>query len=59
MGGLIATRDARRHREDLAGVELCSAAVGLGPGVEGARHGLSKAQTIESVASFAERVTTS
>jgi pimeloyl-ACP methyl ester carboxylesterase len=95
MGGLIATRHARRHREDLAGLELCSAAVGLAPVVEGplaapelpsdpidppvalarpvverlaradselhivegARHELSKAQTIESVASFAERVT--
>jgi alpha-beta hydrolase superfamily lysophospholipase len=35
MGGLIATRYAQRHREDLAGLVLTSPAVGLGPVVEG------------------------
>lgn len=35
MGGLIATRYAQRHREDLAGLVLSSPAVGLGPVVEG------------------------
>jgi alpha-beta hydrolase superfamily lysophospholipase len=31
MGGLIATRYAQRHREDLAGLVLSGPAVGLGP----------------------------
>lgn len=31
MGGLIATRYAQRHREDLAGLVLTAPAVGLGP----------------------------
>jgi alpha-beta hydrolase superfamily lysophospholipase len=35
MGGLIATRYAQRHREDLAGLVLTSPAVGLGPVAEG------------------------
>ena len=35
MGGLIATRYAQRHPEDLAGLVLTSPAVGLGPVVEG------------------------
>jgi alpha-beta hydrolase superfamily lysophospholipase len=35
MGGLIATRYAQRHREDLAGLVLSAPAVGLGPVVEG------------------------
>jgi alpha-beta hydrolase superfamily lysophospholipase len=35
MGGLIATRYAQRHRDDLAGLVLSSPAVGLGPVVEG------------------------
>jgi alpha-beta hydrolase superfamily lysophospholipase len=35
MGGLIATRYAQRHREDLAGLVLSGPAVGLGPVIEG------------------------
>jgi alpha-beta hydrolase superfamily lysophospholipase len=35
MGGLIATRYAQRHREDLAGLVLSAPAVGLGPVVGG------------------------
>jgi alpha-beta hydrolase superfamily lysophospholipase len=35
MGGLIATRYAQRHREDLAGLVLSGPAVGLGPVLEG------------------------
>jgi alpha-beta hydrolase superfamily lysophospholipase len=35
MGGLIATRYAQRHREDLAGLVLSSPALGLAPVVEG------------------------
>src|SRR3954454_14327749 len=35
MGGLIATRYAQRHREDLAGLVLSGPAVGLGPVMEG------------------------
>jgi alpha-beta hydrolase superfamily lysophospholipase len=35
MGGLIATRYAQRHREDLAGLVLTGPAVGLGPVIEG------------------------
>jgi alpha-beta hydrolase superfamily lysophospholipase len=35
MGGLIATRYAQRHREDLAGLVLSGPAVGLGPVTEG------------------------
>ena len=35
MGGVIATRYAQRHREDLAGLVLSAPAVGLGPVVEG------------------------
>src|SRR3954470_2628953 len=35
MGGLIATRYAQRHREDLAGLVLSGPAVGLGPVFEG------------------------
>jgi alpha-beta hydrolase superfamily lysophospholipase len=34
-GGLIATRYAQRHREDLAGLVLSGPAVGLGPVIEG------------------------
>jgi alpha-beta hydrolase superfamily lysophospholipase len=36
MGGLIATRYAQRHREDLAGLVLSAPAIGVGPGLEGA-----------------------
>ena len=35
MGGLIATRYAQRHREDLAGLVLSGPAVGLGPVMQG------------------------
>ena len=35
MGGLIATRYAQRHREDLAGLVLSGPAVGLAPVLEG------------------------
>ena len=35
MGGLIATRYAQRHREDLAGLVLSGPAVGLGPVIQG------------------------
>ena len=35
MGGLIATRYAQRHREDLAGLVLSGPAIGLGPVIEG------------------------
>ena len=35
MGGLIATRYAQRHRDDLAGLVLTGPAVGLGPVFEG------------------------
>jgi alpha-beta hydrolase superfamily lysophospholipase len=35
MGGLIATRYAQRHREDLAGLVLTGPAVGLSPVFEG------------------------
>lgn len=35
MGGLIATRYAQRHREDLAGLVLSGPAVGLGPVIAG------------------------
>ena len=35
MGGLIATRYAQRHREDLAGLVLSGPAVGLSPAFEG------------------------
>lgn len=35
MGGLIATRYAQRHREDLAGLVLTGPAIGLGPVIEG------------------------
>jgi alpha-beta hydrolase superfamily lysophospholipase len=35
MGGLIATRYAQRHRDDLAGLVLTGPAVGLGPVIEG------------------------
>lgn len=35
MGGLIATRYAQRHADDLAGLVLSGPAVGLGPVVEG------------------------
>jgi alpha-beta hydrolase superfamily lysophospholipase len=35
MGGLIATRYAQRHGEDLAGLVLTGPAVGLGPVIEG------------------------
>ena len=35
MGGLIATRYAQRHRDDLAGLVLSGPAVGLGPVIEG------------------------
>jgi alpha-beta hydrolase superfamily lysophospholipase len=35
MGGLIATRYAQRHRQDLAGLVLSGPAVGLGPVIEG------------------------
>ena len=35
MGGLIATRYAQRHREDLAGLVLSGPAIGLGPVLEG------------------------
>ena len=35
MGGLIATRYAQRHREDLAGLVLSGPAIGLGPVFEG------------------------
>jgi alpha-beta hydrolase superfamily lysophospholipase len=35
MGGLIATRYAQRHREDIAGLVLSGPAVGLGPVIEG------------------------
>src|SRR5688500_16225153 len=35
MGGLIATRYAQRHREDLAGLVLSGPAVGLAPVIEG------------------------
>ena len=35
MGGLIATRYAQRHREDLAGLVLTGPAVGLAPVIEG------------------------
>jgi alpha-beta hydrolase superfamily lysophospholipase len=35
MGGLIATRYAQRHSEDIAGLVLSAPAVGLGPVVEG------------------------
>jgi alpha-beta hydrolase superfamily lysophospholipase len=35
MGGLIATRYAQRHREDLVGLVLSGPAVGLGPVIEG------------------------
>jgi len=34
MGGLIATRYAQRHREDLAGLVLSGPAIGLGPVME-------------------------
>jgi alpha-beta hydrolase superfamily lysophospholipase len=36
MGGLIATRYAQRHREDLAGLVLSAPAIGIGPALEGA-----------------------
>lgn len=35
MGGLIATRYAQRHRDDLAGLVLSGPAIGLGPVIEG------------------------
>jgi alpha-beta hydrolase superfamily lysophospholipase len=35
MGGLIATRYAQRHGEDLAGLVLSGPAIGLGPVIEG------------------------
>jgi len=35
MGGLIATRYAQRHREELAGLVLSGPAIGLGPVIEG------------------------
>ena len=35
MGGLIATRYAQRHRDDLAGLVLSGPAIGLGPVFEG------------------------
>jgi alpha-beta hydrolase superfamily lysophospholipase len=35
MGGLIATRYAQRHRDDLAGLVLSGPAVGLAPVIEG------------------------
>lgn len=35
MGGLIATRYAQRHREDLTGLVLSGPAIGLGPVIEG------------------------
>jgi alpha-beta hydrolase superfamily lysophospholipase len=35
MGGLIATRYAQRHRDDLAGLVLTGPAIGLGPVIEG------------------------
>jgi alpha-beta hydrolase superfamily lysophospholipase len=35
MGGLIATRYAQRHREDLAGLVLSGPAIGLGPVIAG------------------------
>lgn len=35
MGGLIATRYAQRHAEDLAGLVLSGPAIGLGPVIEG------------------------
>src|SRR3954468_5973759 len=35
MGGLIATRYAQRHRDDLSGLVLTGPAVGLGPVIEG------------------------
>ncbi len=35
MGGLVATRYAQRHGEDLAGLVLSAPAVGLGPVIEG------------------------
>ena len=35
MGGLIATRYAQRHRDDLAGLVLSAPAIGLGPVFEG------------------------
>jgi alpha-beta hydrolase superfamily lysophospholipase len=35
MGGLIATRYAQRHRDDLAGLVLTGPALGLGPVIEG------------------------
>src|SRR5919206_2191215 len=35
MGGLIATRYAQRHRQDLAGLVLSGPAIGLGPVIEG------------------------
>jgi alpha-beta hydrolase superfamily lysophospholipase len=35
MGGLIATRYAQRHRDDLAGLVLSGPAIGLGPVMEG------------------------
>jgi alpha-beta hydrolase superfamily lysophospholipase len=35
MGGLIATRYAQCHREDLAGLVLSAPAIGLGPVIEG------------------------
>ena len=35
MGGLIATRYAQRHRDDLAGLVLSGPAIGLGPVAEG------------------------
>jgi alpha-beta hydrolase superfamily lysophospholipase len=39
MGGLIATRYAQRHREDLAGLVLCGPALGLSPVFEGWLNG--------------------
>jgi alpha-beta hydrolase superfamily lysophospholipase len=35
MGGLIATRYAQRHRDELAGLVLTGPAIGLGPVIEG------------------------